>query len=166
MAERRVIVDNMVIRYEGLFSFHDLMNVIDEWQRQRGYDKFERKNFEQVFKTGKDIEIELEPWKEINESEKISIRVVILIKKMKDVIIKVDGQEVRRNQGHVMIKFTASLLTDFAYKWEGKPLYFFLKEVVDKYIYRLPVAKHEGFVAEEANSLYRNVRGYLNLVRR
>ena len=50
MAERRIIVDNLILQYEGIFELQQLYLVIDKWIRQRHYDKFEKRNHEHVLK--------------------------------------------------------------------------------------------------------------------
>ena len=65
MSEREILVDKRRMTYEGLFSVADLYSLIDEYFEEKGYDKHEKKNIERVTPNGKDIEIEVEPWKKI-----------------------------------------------------------------------------------------------------
>jgi hypothetical protein len=69
------------------------------------------------------------------------------------------------NQGRIQMVFDVLLTTDYENRWEGKPIYFFLREVLNKYIYR-PVteADHEQ-VKNDFNQLYTLIRSYLNLNR-
>ncbi|MBN2458290.1 hypothetical protein JXB31_04130 [Candidatus Woesearchaeota archaeon] len=166
MTEKRDVVDNLELRYEGIFSLEELYKLIDDWQIQMGYDRQEMKNFEQVFEAGRDIEIELQPWKKINENEKIIIKIIILVKKMKDIKVKMGDSEVKMNQGQVQVRFAGFLFTDYFHKWEGKPYFFFLKSLWHRFVYYLPTDRHESLVAEEVNKLYSNVKGHLNLMRR
>lgn len=167
MVERRTITDNLMIRYEGLFSLDELCRVIEDWQRQNGYEKHILKDFEHVTKKGKNIEIDMQPWKNINENERSAIRLIILIKNMRDVFVKVTGAKMKMNQGEVLVRISGYHLSDLAHKWEGKSYVYFIRAVINKYIYRIsPEDKRDGLVAGDLNSLYHNIRAYLNLVRR
>ena len=165
MAERRIVVDNLVLQYEGLFEITELFLMIDKWLRQNGYDKFEKRNYEHVLKDGKYIEIELEPWKKITDYAKIVINLYTHMYNIKDTVVKKDNRDVRMNQGRIRVKFTGYLVTDYEHKWEGKPWFYFLRAVIDKWVYRVTSDKYEAAVSQEVKHLYQNVRAFLNLYR-
>jgi hypothetical protein len=165
MAERRIIIDNLLLQYEGLFELRELYMMIDKWLRQKGYDKFEKRNHEHVLKDGKYIEVELEPWKKITDYAKIVINMYMHCYNIKDVVVKKDNQDVRMNQGKVKIRFIGYLVTDYESKWEGKPVFYFLRAVMDKWVYRVSADKFEGAVSEDVKHLYQNVKAFLNLSR-
>ena len=165
MAERRIVVDNLVLQYEGLFQITELYLMVDKWLRQRGYDKFEKKNYEHVLKDGKYIEVEMEPWKKFNDYAKVTLNVYFHMSGIKDVVVKKDGADIKMNQGRISIRFIGYLVTDYESKWEGKPYFYFLRAVIDKWIYRVSSDKFEGAVAEEVKHLYQNIKAFLNLYR-
>ena len=165
MAERRIIIDNLMLQYEGLFEMRELYMMIDKWLRQKGYDKFEKRNYEHVLKEGKFIEMELEPWKKITDYIKIVINMYVHAFNVKEVIVKKDNLDVKMNQGLIKIRFIGYLVTDYEHKWEGKPVFYFLRAVIDKYVYRVSADKYEGAVAEDVKHLYQNVKAFLNLYR-
>jgi hypothetical protein len=165
MGERRIVIDNLMLQYEGLFELRELYMMVDKWLRQKGYDKFEKRNHEHVLKEGKYIEIELEPWKKITDYAKIVINLYFHCYNVKEVIVKKDGQDVKMNQGKIKIKFVGFLVTDYEDKWEGKPIFYFLRAVMDKWIYRVNSEQYESAVAEDVKHLYQNVKAFLNLFR-
>lgn len=165
MPEKRTIVDGLTIQYEGLFNFNDLYDVIEHWTKENGYDKGEAKNYEQVLKDGRDVMVELTPWKSFSDYARIQHKIVIHAKKMKDVVVKKDKMDVKMNQGKVVIEFTGYFITDYAGRWEGKPIFYLLRAIIDKWVYPVNTSKFEGAVSEEVNMLYRNVKGYLNMNR-
>jgi len=165
MAERRMIVDNLTVVYQGLFNLNELYLVIDKWYREKGYDKFEKKNYEQVYKTGKEIELEIEPWKKITDYAKIVLKMKIFVKNLKDVTIEKEGHKVKMNEGDVKIAITGYLDTDYEHKWEKKPLVFFLRTMFDQYIYKLDHAKDEAAVADDAQHVHSLIKSYLNMHR-
>ncbi|MBN2458289.1 hypothetical protein JXB31_04125 [Candidatus Woesearchaeota archaeon] len=166
MSERRIIVDGTTLRYEGIFNFNELYLLIENWVRQKGYDQNELKNFEQMLKDGRDIEIEMYPYKKTTDYHKLIIKIVIIAKKMKDVVLKKDGIDVKMNDGQLQIKFTGYLVTDYDNKWEGKPLYWFLRLLFDKFIYRAETTRQTRIITDEIDSLYNYLRSYLNMARK
>jgi len=87
MSEKKLIVDQLKLTYEGLFDLTGLWQLIDSWFYEKNYDRWERKNYEQVLPTGKTIEIELLPWKKTTEYFKNTIKVRIKVAELKDVEI-------------------------------------------------------------------------------
>jgi hypothetical protein len=164
MPERRT-VSSLKIKYEGLFRLNDLYDVIEHWTKERGYDKEEKINHEQILKTGRDILVETMPTKAFSDYDRITIKMVINIKNMKDVVIKKDNLDVHMNQGKVIISLTGFYITDYAGRWEGKPWFFFMRAVFDRWIYPVNTSKHELAVSEEVNHLYQIIKGYLNMNR-
>jgi len=165
MPERRVVIDNLVLQYEGLFNLTDLYLIIDKWLRQRAYDKLEKKNYQHELKDGTYVEIELEPWKKITDYAKITLNIYIHCFNVKRVVVKKDGKDVKMHQGKINIRWIGFLVTDYEGKWEGKPLFYFLRAVMDKWVYRVSADKYEAAVAEETKHMYQNVRAFLNLYR-
>ena len=88
MPERRVVVDELHLDYEGIFDSKELIKMIDDFFRERGYDKRELRNIESVKPTGKYIELVLMPWKGITDYAKFEIKVRMWIKDLKQVEVK------------------------------------------------------------------------------
>lgn len=165
MAERRIVVDNLMLQYEGLFDVKELFLMIDKWLRQKAYDKMEKRNHEHVLKEGKYIEIELEPWKKVTDYAKIVINMYIHMYNIKDIMVKKDNQDIKMNTGKIKIRFIGYLVTDYEHKWEGKPVWWFLRTVMDRWVYKVSADKYEAAVAENVKHLYQNVKAFLNLYR-
>ena len=61
MAERRLVVDHLRLKYEGLFNATELYKLIDKWLNEKAYDKRELRNQENVRPDGKYVELILMP---------------------------------------------------------------------------------------------------------
>ncbi len=165
MAEREIVVDKQRLSYEGLFNVLDLYNLINEWLEEKGYDKREIQNFENVSPQGKYIELLMQPWKKITDYAKIEIRMRIIMSEVKEVDIEKDGARVRLNQGKVQMVFDAMLTTDYENRWEGKPVYFLTRELFNKYFYK-PFHDWDIHVVKgDYNQLISLIKSYLNLYR-
>jgi len=165
MAEREVVVDHARLSYEGLFSVPELYKLIDTWIRERGYDKLEKKNIEKIERDGKYIEIEILPWKKITDYAKNVLRLRIIMSNVKDVEIERDGKKIKLNQGKVKIVSDAYLETDYEHRWEGKPIFFFLRTVFDKYFFKPYTQSYRENVLKDYNDLIGQIKSFLNLYR-
>jgi len=165
MPEREVVVDKLRLTYEGLFSVGELYKMIDEWFRWKGYDKRENKNIEIVKPEGKFIEIELEPWKKVTDYAKNVIKIRIQMNDIKEVEVEKDNTKLKLNQGKVHFVFDGFLETDYEARWEGKPIFYFIRTVFDKYFYKPFTAGFERGVKEDVMHLHGQVKAFLNLYR-
>ena len=165
MTEKKIVIDKLRLSYEGLFSVVELYKIIDTFLREKGYDKRERVHQERVLPEGKYIELEIEPWKKYTDYVKSEIRTRIIMKDVKEVEIERDKMKVRLNQGKVQFVFDGYLTTDYEGRWEQKPIFFFLRTIFDKYVYKIYTGKYEGQVIEDVNQLHARIKAFLNLYR-
>lgn len=165
MVERTLIIDHKTLSYEGLFSVKELYQVVNKWTYDRGYDSREMKNFEHVYPNGKQIEIELWPWRKFTDYTKMFLKIHFLMTNVKEVEIKKGGLKTKMNQGKVIMTINAYHETDYENKWEVKPLFVFLRTLFDKYIFAVHTGKHEQLIIDEVNHLVHVVKGYLNIHR-
>jgi|TARA_B100002003_G_C14107991_1_gene532925 hypothetical protein len=165
MAEREVVIDKMRLSYEGLFKVTDLYKLIDGWLREKGYDKREKKMIESVTKDGKFIEWEMEPWKKITDYAKIVIGLRMIMTDIKEVDVEVDKSKVKLNQGKIDFVFDGYLETDYENRWESKPLFYFLRTVFDKYIFKPYSTGYHSNTLDDVNDLHVRIKSFLNLYR-
>ncbi len=165
MPEQRLIIDHLRLGYEGIFNITELYQLIDQFFKEKGFDKKELRNVEMVKPDGKYIEIELMPWKKITDYARHIIRVEMKLFNVKEVEIERDGRKVRMNTGRVNFVIDAYLQTDWESKWETRPLYFFIRTMVDKFIYKSYTNLYEGLLVETTNQLYSLLKSFLNLYR-
>lgn len=163
MAERRLVVDHMIIAYEGLFDLHELYTLINQWLKDKGFDLREQKNQENVKPGGKYIEVEELPWKKITDYARHVIRLNIRILNMKDAVIEEDGKRLKLNQGRIRISMDGYLDTDYEDRWESKPFYFFLRTIFDKFVYRTYSTQYEELLVENCLQLSSTIKAFLNL---
>jgi len=165
MAEREMIVDHLRLTYEGLFDASQLYKMIDEWFRTKGYDKWEIKNIEKVRPEGKYIEVILMPWKKMTDYLMFEIKVRMIITNLKEVEVEKDGRKVRLNQGSVQLVFDGYFTTDYEKRWEEKPMYFFIRAIMDKFFLNPYTDKYKGLLISDVNHLHSTVKAFLNLYR-
>ncbi len=165
MAERRLVIDHMRLKYEGLFDLFEFYKLVDSWLREKAFDKRELRNQEIVKPDGKYVELILMPWKKITDYARHVIRLEIRVFNLKDVVIERDGQRVKMNQGRMDIIMDAYLDTDYEDRWEQKPFYFFMRTLFDKFIYRTYSTQFEELLVENVTQLHAVMKSFLNLYR-
>lgn len=165
MVERKLLIDEETLEYEGLFSLIELYSIIDEFLRLKGYDKFETLNEESVYPSGKEIHIIIDPMKWHTDYVRKVLKIDILMKKVKEVETEVDKLKVKLNQGKIVLKLSAFLETDWEGRWEQKPIYYFIRTIFDKYIYRKHTQDFESEVMGDCHDLRDKLGAFLNLYR-
>ena len=163
--EKKSVVDKLRLTYEGIFSLEELYKLIDTFLREKGYDKRERIAQEKITPEGKFIHLDIEPWKKYTDYVKSEIRLKVYITDMKDVEIERDGVTMKMNQGKIQMVFDGYLSTDYENRGESKPIFFFIRTIFDKYIYRIYTDKYEGHGVEDINQLHAMIKSFLNLYR-
>jgi len=165
VAERTIVVDHKTLNYEGLFIARELYEIIDKYYYDHGYDKSEKKNFEHVYPDGKQIEIELWPWKKFTDYMRMIMKLHILMTNVKEVEIEKDGVKTKMNQGKVIVTCNAYLETDYEQKWETKPILIFMRTIFDKFVYSIHEGRWDQQIIDEVNHLFHLIKGYLNVQR-
>ena len=165
MSEKKLVIDQMKLDYSGLFDLNGLYRMVDSWFYEKSYDKWELKNFEQVLPGGKDIEIEMIPWRKITAYFKLIMRVRMKFTKVKDAEIEKEGVKIGINNGNIHIIFDAYLESDYEHLWEGRPLFFFIRTIYDKIIFKKHFDRYEKMVIADAYDLHSRIQKFLNLYR-
>ena len=165
MSEKALIIDQMKMTYEGIFDMNGLWRLIHSWFYEKGYDFWPHKNYEQVMPTGKEIEIEVLPWKKTTEYFKNIIRIRIKATEVKDVEIELRGKKMKMNQGKIRIVFDAYLESDYENYWEEKPVFFLIRTIFDKYVFKSTYNKFEKWLVNDAYDIHGRIQRFLNLYR-
>ena len=165
MAERDFVIDHMRLSYEGIFKVAELYKLIDGWLREKWYDKREKGMSERVTKDSKFVEWEMEPWKKITDHSKIVIKLRAIMTDIKEIEVQVDKKPVKMNQGKIDFVFDGFLETDYENRWESKPLFYFLRMMFDKYIFKPYTSGHYSNVIDDVNDLHARIKSFLNLYR-
>ena len=85
MAERNYVVEQLGLKYEGLFDLAGLYAIIDDYFKKQGYEKTELENSEYITENGKQITLIIEPYKKISDYAKLMIRIKIIFSDIKEV---------------------------------------------------------------------------------
>jgi hypothetical protein len=165
MAEKMPVVEHALVNYSGLFDVKELYSAINEWFKDKGYDRREIKNEEHITPAGKFIDIELMPYKKLSDYAKSVIRMQITMRDVKEVEVERDKHKVKINQGAIEFIFDSYLETDYEGRWEQTPFYFFMRTVYDKFFYKNYTERFEETVASETAEAEAMIKSFLNMYR-
>ena len=161
--ERKLVVDQLRLSYEGLFDLPELYRVIDGFFYEKGWDKLERINQEQITPEGRQIRIVLEPWKSATDYFKLIIQIKLNARNVTDVEVEKEGAKIKLNQGDIKMTFNGYVLSDRQKKWEGSPFYWFLHIIFNKYFFKEHHDKAERWVLSDIDDLYQKIKTFLNV---
>lgn len=153
------------LSYQGLLDVKGLFRTIMRWFNERGYDMFENKNYEEVYEDGKQITIELFPYKKVSDYHKFEIMVYAELKKLKEVEVEVKGVKHKLMKGEAFFSFDATLLTDYQNRWEGRAFYYFFRSITDKFINKSHMGTNKKQLENDAMELVEEIKSYLNMFR-
>ncbi len=161
--ERKILISDLTVGYEGLFSSSDLFKFIEDWFHNNGYQKNEIKHIEKVSEKGKNIVFEIMPYKEINDYTRFEIYIRLRINDLTDTKVKKDKQEFKINKGKIYIGIDAFLAADIRNRWESRPGSFLIRTIFNKFIGREYIAKFEKGLMEDVKNFHGELKSYLNL---
>jgi hypothetical protein len=165
MVEVRALSYGEEFGFKGLIDVAGLYKIIEKWFADNGYDKVEVWNFEEVYEDGKQLTWKLEPYKKISDFARVEIRIQAWFKKLKEVVVEKDGLKNKLLRGEVKFRFETFMLTDYENYWGTKPMYFFLRTLADKFIYRTYIDRYEDIALADKDGIKREIKSFLNMQR-
>lgn len=165
MVERKLLISDLKLEYDGLFDSADFLKMIDTWFERHGYSKNELRHVERVAEKGKYVDIEIMPYREADDYTKYEIYVRMNIVNLVEKKIKRKEQEFAINKGKVSVKIDVFLATDIRNLMESRPLYFFARTIFNKFLHRDYIGRRERELMNDVKGFHSELKAYLNLQR-
>ncbi len=163
MVEKRPVIEHEQVVYEGIFSLKELYKTLYGWISDKGYAPVEKRALESVTKSGKHVELELEPYKKFSDYAKSVIRIHVTCHNLADAEVTVDGHKKKMQKGKAIITFDSWLETDYEHKWETQPAFYVLRSVFEKYVYTPFLSGFITSVRNDTLQVKEQVKSFLNL---
>ena len=144
--ERNLVINHRELKHQGIFHLEEVFHTLNKALETRGYTLREKKTEESVVLTGKMSLVELRPFKEKSSYLTLLFKIKIQAEEIRDLQVKVGMGKQLFQQGNLTLVLDAWILSDYAQRWGMNPLVYFLKGVINKYIYTWPM--EAGFVNE------------------
>jgi hypothetical protein len=161
--EKNLIIDNKELKYKGLFRVDDIFIAMNQALEEKGYQLREKKSEELVTERGRRDYYELRPFKIKTNYVTLMIKIKIVLDKVTESTEELHGVKQRFQNGEVLIAFDAWSLTDYAHRWGMKPWFYFVKGMINKFLYKFPL--ESGFTGElvgDTAYVYAKVKTLLN----
>ena len=173
MSEKTLVIDHLKLGYEGLFNPAELYNIVASLFYEKGWDWLEKMNEEVITPEGKNIRIIFEPWKNISDYYRITVRIKLHYVNLKDVEVEHEGKVVRLSHGIIRMTFDAYVISDRNGKWTDikadekipskKPFYWIVALLADRYFFRNHFEKAEAWITSDVDDLHNKIKNYLNV---
>ncbi len=164
MTEKKQVLYDLRTTYSGPFAVDDFYAEVDNWIREKGYEKEPKKKMEQVTKNGKKIQWAIEAHSHLDDLHHGIIVLRALLDNVKEVVIKKDGKKIRINNGDVFINIDGFIEAHVHGSfYQAKPIYYFIRALIDKYIYNFWSDKYDGAVNSDARDLLKRIQSFFNV---
>ncbi|MEW5897228.1 MAG: hypothetical protein AB1668_06025 [Nanoarchaeota archaeon] len=165
--ERNLVVNNKEINYRGIFSADELFSVVNKALAEKGYTKKEKKSEELVTPAGRMLFLELRPFKVVTHYITLMIKIRITLDNVTEAVEEIRGERKAFQRGDVNVAFDAWSLTDYEHRWGMKPWLYFVKGVVNKFLYSWPIESGSiSTLLSDTAHIYAQVKKLLNSYRK
>ncbi len=160
MVEKKFVIDGMKLSYNGPFDVVAFYRRVNEWIQEKGKEKEIKKKVEHVEAKGKKIEWSIEIWEDVEEYARPIVRLRALFTDITEAKIIKGKRKKKVNKGNALIIIDGILETDLEGKWQQKPLFYFLRAITDKFIYKFYMNKIEDKLAKDAYDLHETLKDF------
>jgi hypothetical protein len=165
MAERLIVVDREMLKFEGMFEAKAVVEVMQAWALDKGYWLIEKRHGEATKPEGKYIDMEFEPFKKLTDYAKSVIKIRAQFNEVKDIVVERDGKKTKLQEGKIIIAIDGILETDYEHRWESKPGFYVMRTLFEKYVYTPFISGFERGIREDTMSVKNNLKAFLNLTK-
>ncbi|MFC1691155.1 hypothetical protein ACFL0W_03140 [Nanoarchaeota archaeon] len=163
MSDKKVIVRDLKLEYEGLFDLEEIHYMMATFFRDKWYDYREMESEEYHSPDGKQVHIHYHPWKKFTDYYRAIMKMELLATNMKEVEVDIEGHSKRMLRGKIIITFQAWLASDYYHYWDGNPLMVFLRAVWERYPYKMYWSKYARMIRDDTYDMYNRLKQYLNM---
>ncbi len=161
--EKELVVNNKELLYKGIFRPDDIFRVVNKALKNKEYNKREKRSEELVAEAGTQSYIELRPFKEVSAYMTFMIKIKIVFDKVTETTEEIDGMNRKFQNGDVKIVFDSWLLGDYQSRWGMQPWVFFMKGLINKYIYTFPTESgFKGHLSSDTAYIFAQIKKLLN----
>jgi hypothetical protein len=165
MAELKDIIQGRTISYKGLMSVKEVYRLVNTWLDEQGYNPFEENHVEQNFSDGKEITVVIKGEKELSDTAKIKWKTKLVFLNLESVKVQKTGRVITMQNGSVKLSTNVQLQTDYDNTMDQTAFIYFLKVVIDKYVFKSYINKTVGKIHKQYGQFQHRIKSYLNLER-
>jgi hypothetical protein len=164
MSEKKQVLYDLRLSYSGPFLTEEFYADIDKWIDERGFEKEPKKKMEHITKEGKKMEYLIEIQSHLDSLHHGLIVLRVLFDNVKESAIKKNGRKIRIDNGDILVHIDGFVQSHIHGSfWQVKPVYYFMRTLVDKYIYNFWSDKWDGKVNSDGKELYKRIRSFFEI---
>ncbi|MBI4452270.1 hypothetical protein HY637_02480 [Candidatus Woesearchaeota archaeon] len=164
MTEKKQVLYDLRIAYNSPFLIEDFYAEIDGWIKEKGFTKEHKKKMESVTNNGKRIQWFIEIQGHLDDLHHGIIMLRVFMENIKEIVIKKDGKKTRINIGDVLVNIDAFVVSEIHGSfYQAKPIFYFIRALIDKYIYNFWSFKWDGKVNSDGRDLYKRLQSFFNV---
>ncbi len=163
MPERKAIINNKTITYEGLVSMQGIYRALRDLLLDHDYNMYEADHKEQVFSDGKEIVIKMKGDTKISDYAKIVWEIDFQFTKVQEMMVEKEGQKVRMHQCKFFMNTQVWLETHYDNSIEQKAFIFFVRTLIDKFVIKNYLNRAEKRATKEYALFEQTAKSFLNM---
>ncbi len=148
---------------KGVFELKETYKHAYEWLESKNYTVTEKKYSEKITESGRELEIEWEADRDIDEYSKYWLKIKWKLQGVVDVEVQQEGAKVKMQQGEITMEVTAQIETDYDDKWEATPMMRFMRRFYEHYLYKETFRAQKDRLWDEGWEFVNETKAYLHL---
>jgi len=161
--EKKIVDYDIRLSYNGPVKITDFFKEVEDWIKKKGMKKDLKKKMERLTGKGKKLEWTVECWKKLEHHTTEVVRLRSMFNEVKDIEVDRQGRRIKTQQADILLLIDGILETDTSQKWEQKPTFYFIRALIDKYVWKFHTEKYDGLVSSDAHDLHRTLQAFFNL---
>ncbi|HLD87534.1 MAG TPA: hypothetical protein VJB12_05740 [Candidatus Nanoarchaeia archaeon] len=162
MVEKSFVAANFKLTYSGPFSLHDFLDYVDQWAHEHHYHKEIKDHWQHQSPDGSELRYTFELWRHVNTQVIAIVRLNFLAKRVKDASLHSQSRKMKAQRGEILVDIDGHLERHKLHAWENKPYIFFVRGIIDRFLYRNLWEADAGPLASDVRNFYDHARAFFN----
>jgi len=162
MADKDLIIKEK-IAHSGVFDFSAFYSFAHGWFYDEGYGVVEAKYSEKISGNKKNMFIEWNVEKKLNDYFKFQYNLKFYIDDLTDVDVEIDGEKKSMNKGKILVEIKGYLIKDYDSKWDVNPVYKFMRDIYNKFVVPTTIDNLENKLIGDLQTFKDELKAFLEL---
>ena len=159
MAEKKQVLYDLKISYNGPFLVEEFYKEVDDWINENGYSKRNKTKSEHVTKNGKKIEWVIEAQSHVGSVYHGVVNLRVLMDNVRDVVITSKGKKMNVQNGEILANINGFLIGHvYGTLYQVRPINYFITQLIDKFVWNVYNDKYDGMINSQGRDLYKRIK--------
>ncbi|MBW3000195.1 hypothetical protein KY339_05990 [Candidatus Woesearchaeota archaeon] len=162
MPQREIYVDGLGLQYDGLFDLKELYDLIHDWAKENGYSEVGKKDKGAIHPAAKNVSTIIVLEKPFDDKT-LKIDVTLDMEDLTEETVEVEKRKEKLLKGNVTMILNGFVISWREGRWEQKGIVFFIRAIIDKFIYKIERGKDIATLVRDARDLRSKVSAFLKI---